>query len=118
MKKALLLFAVVAAVLFAALFATVYMRDGKTIERAKVVVSRMDQFCLERGRLPENDEFATLFPDIATSRDWFYWPTPDHAEARIQYPMSSRHSGAPGTPKTSEFTATTYAYVTSVKCSR
>jgi hypothetical protein len=122
MKKALLLISVTVAAsivtITTTLFAMIYVRDSRTIEKAKEVVLRVDQFCLERGRLPETDEFAALFPGLTASVDWFYWPTPDRAEVRIQYPMSSHHRGAPGTSKTSEFTATTYAYIMSVKCSR
>ena len=45
---------------------------------------------------PAKDEFDALFPGLTVSPDWFYWPTPDRAEVRIQYPMSSHHRGAPG----------------------
>jgi hypothetical protein len=120
MKKVLSLISVTVAALTVTitttLFAVIYVRDSRTIEKAKEVVLRVDQFCLERGRLPEKDEFDALFPGLTASADWFYWPTPDRAEVRIQYPMSSHHRGAPGTSKTSEFTATTYAYIMSVKC--
>lgn len=119
MKKALLLIGVTAAVaatIITTLFAVIYMRDSMTVERAKEVALRVHQLCLERGRLPKKDEFTALFPGLTASADWFYWPTPDNAEARIQYPMSSHHLGAPGKPKTSKFTATTYAYIISVKC--
>lgn len=112
MKKVLILGAVAAVLLVA----TIYVRDSMTIEKARAVAQRVDQFCAERGRLPEKDEFSALFPDLVASGDWFYWPSRNQAEVQIQYPMASRRAGAPGTPKTSEFTATTYAYVMRVSC--
>jgi hypothetical protein len=121
-KKVLSIIAIAAAALVivvaTSFFAMIYLQDGKTVAKAKQVALLVNQFCRERGRLPEPDEFAGLFPELSNSRDWFYWPAPDQASVRIQYPMSSRHPGAPGSAKMSEFTGTTYAYNMLVECRR
>lgn len=95
-----------------------YQRDVRTIKTAQSVVSDVRRFCGERGRLPSKEEFAGMYPGLTPESEWYYWLMQDKKEVGIQYPMaSSWHKDAPGDPKTSEFTATTYAYVARIKCS-
>ena len=100
------------------LYATCSLLKSEGEAQADWICRNYPAFRLEEMKRthPEKDECDALFPGLTASADWFYWPTPDRAEVRIQYPMSSHHRGAPGTSKTSEFTATTYAYIMSVKC--
>lgn len=96
--------------------AAVYVRDGKTIQRAKDTVLRLDQVCTGVGRLPDATQFTRMFPDLSPDAGWFYRLFSDGRHATLQYPTAARRSHAPGTPKTSEFTATTYAYEVRLSC--
>lgn len=97
-------------------YAWLSFRDGRTASRAREVERRIQVFCDENGRLPDAHEFARLFPDLTTQAEWYYWPARDGSQAHVQYPMTWTRRGVPGTPKTSEFTATIYAYVITVRC--
>lgn len=91
-------------------------QDARAIDVAEDVQRGMRQFCDEKGRLPSEEEFASLYPALTADRDWRYWLHKDARSARIQYPVMLKRKDAPGVPKTSEFTGMTYAYVMTATC--
>lgn len=117
MKKIASAIAVIAGVTAVFLFA-LYIGDRRSVEKAGMVVARLNEFCARQGALPDRAGFLAMFPEFTNSSDWFYWPNPEFSRATIQYPMTAVRRGAPGRPKTSEFTATTYAYTITITCLR
>ena len=118
MKKVLIILGFGVVALLAAFVAYLYVRDTGTMARAREVAQGIERYCRDRGHLPQPEDFARAYPGLTTANEWYYWPTRDGREVRVQYPMVARRQGAPGTPKTSEFTATTYAYVMTFRCQR
>lgn len=113
MKKLLILF-----IFLPFLPVFLYLRDAQTVHKAQEVVASVPRFCKENGRIPSREEFIGMYPELPWNSEWYYWPMKDGKEAHFQYPMSSSwHKEAPGNPKISEFTATTYAYTASISCS-
>ena len=108
--KALLSGVVALGALACVAVAAIYVRDGRTIQRANAAVRSINEFCSTKGRLPDAVQFATMFPDMSINAGWFYRSSPDERHATLQYPMAAMRAGAPGVRKISEFTATTYGY--------
>jgi hypothetical protein len=97
--------------------AFLHERDMQTAETARVVTAQISSFCADNHRPPDKREFASMFPDIPLGTEWYYWPAADGRQVSIQYQVAFPwHQRFPGKPKTSEFTATTYAYVISIAC--
>lgn len=77
---------------------------------AKEVDVFIIRFCESNNRLPSKDVLKRKFPALIRENGWFIF-TDDSTWLKVQYPVKWRNSEAIGESKTSEFTATIYAYV-------
>lgn len=102
--------------LFIGVLVSLYMKDSKTVQEAKVVRAYVVNFCMEHARYLSKEEFDKRFPKLATNPEWFYWPGEDLKSGTFQYPMSLPVPSAPGNSKFSEFMPIIYSYAVSNPC--
>lgn len=117
-KKLLVAVAVLALVACALLFALIAMLqrwDEATIAIAKEVDAFIVDYCEGNDRLPAAATLASRFPTLNRDSGWFFY-TDDRTFLTVQYPMRWSNEQAIGRPKTSEFTATVYAYTVEYRC--
>lgn len=115
MIKFILASSIIGATLFYILVSILQYQDRETIDTAKEVDFYISQYCKVNNRLPTSARLHERFPDLSTNIGWYYF-TDDTTWLKLQYPVRWRNSDAIGTPKTSEFTATIYAYSIEYRC--
>lgn len=89
--------------------------DSSTIKMVKEVDDFIVRYCENNNRLPSLDVLQRKFPTLNKEIGCFFF-TDDSTWLKVQYPVKWRNSEAIGEPKTSEFTATVYAYVLEYNC--
>jgi hypothetical protein len=115
-KKIMTVAIVLGVSLFIGVLVSLYMKDSKTVQEAKVVRAYVVNFCMEHARYLSKEEFDKRFPKLATNPEWFYWPGEDLKSGTFQYPMSLPVPSAPGNSKFSEFMPIIYSYAVSNPC--
>ena len=108
---------VIVAVLPYALISIAQNADSATIKVAKEVDAFIVQYCLKNSSLPASDILRGQFPNLNRDTGWFFY-TNDKTYLIVQYPVRWSNKGAIGKPKTSEFTATVYAYTVDYHCGK
>ena len=98
-----------------AMIAALQRSDSATIKRAREVDAFIVDFCARSGNLPTSNVLRSQFPDLNRDSGWFYH-TDDKTFLIVQYPVRWSNREAIGRPKTSEFTATVYAYTVDYRC--
>lgn len=117
-RKALRNLLLASIAVIAALFAMIsalQRADSATIGIARGVDAFVLQYCADTGRLPTADVLRSRFPGLTRDTGWFYF-TDDKTFLIVQYPVRWSNREAIGRPKTSEFTATVYAYTVDYRC--
>jgi hypothetical protein len=108
---------VIVVVLLYALISIAQSADSATIKVAKDVDAFIVQYCVENSSLPASDILRGQFPDLNRDSGWFFY-TNDKTYLIVQYPVRWSNKNAIGKPKTSEFTATIYAYTVDYRCGK
>ena len=89
--------------------------DSTTIKIAKEVGVFIIQYCENNNSLPTSDVLRNQFPNLNRDSGWFFH-TDDKTFLIVQYPVRWSNKDAIGRRKTSEFTATVYAYTVDYHC--
>jgi hypothetical protein len=103
------------AALFYSLTSVLQFLDRQAIDTAKEVDFYITQYCEKNMRLPTSARLHERFPGLSPDTGWFYF-SDNETWLKLQYPVRWRNRNAIGTPKTSEFTATTYSYSIEYHC--
>jgi hypothetical protein len=107
---------VVVALLYA-LISIAQHADSATIKIAKEVDAFIVQYCVKNNNLPASGVLRDQFPDLNRELGWFFY-TNNKTYLIVQYPVRWSNRDAIGKPKTSEFTATVYAYTVDYHCGK
>ena len=91
--------------------------DSATIKIAKEVDAFIIQYCENNNSLPASGVLQSQFPKLNRDSGWFFY-TDDKTFLIVQYPMRWWNKDAIGKRKTSEFTATVYAYTVDYHCKK
>jgi hypothetical protein len=108
---------VIVVALLYALISIVQNADSATIKVAKEVDAFIVQYCVRNSSLPASDILRGQFPDLNRDSGWFFY-TNDKTYLIVQYPVRWSNKDAIGKPKTSEVTATVYAYTVNYHCGK
>lgn len=113
--RAALASAIVICALAYAVISMLQRADAATIKVAREVDAFIRQHCEASRRLPDSAMLSSRFPGLTRDSGWFFY-TDDKTYLIVQYPMRWSNKDAIGRPKTSEFTATVYAYTVEYRC--
>jgi hypothetical protein len=92
-------------------------RGWQTIATARQVDAFIIAYCKSNSGLPASNVLQSRFPGLNRDSGWFFY-TDDKSYLIVQYPVRWSNKDAIGRRKTSEFTATVYAYTIDYRCSK
>lgn len=95
-----------------------YLKDSKSLESLRGVLSELQAKCALAGRYPNKEEFKTILShhNLENPNEWLLFTSMDLKKGSLQYPMNLPILWAPGQAKISEFLPVIYAFVIKDPC--